>query len=314
MKNKKIVITGGLGFIGSNLAAELAEKNEVTVIDNFHTGQREIPHNLGKVRIVNGDVTNRSLLKKAFGGNDVVFHLAAISSIMESSSDYVRANEVNINGTLNVLEEAKDGNLKVVFASSSAVYGDTKVVPVSESTEPNPISIYGVAKLAGEHCCRIFHKSHGLPTVVLRFFNVYGPRQSPSSPYAALIPKFIHCAMDNKPLQIFGDGLQTRDFVFVKDVVSAMIKVAESDRCGGEIFNIGSGKEITVNAVADKIAKILGKKLTVHRSAARAGEIKYSCADISRAKAMFGYEPKYSLDDGLSETIEYFSELGKKHK
>ncbi|MCD6207707.1 MAG: NAD-dependent epimerase/dehydratase family protein, partial [Methanosarcinales archaeon] len=237
-----------------------------------------------------------------------VFHQAAIPSVPRSIKDPAKTNEVNISGTLNVLIAAADNNVtKVVYASSSSVYGDTPVLPKEESMVPNPLSPYAVSKLAGEYYCKVFTEIHGLKTTSLRYFNVYGPRQDPSSEYAAVIPKFITKALNRESPIIYGDGEQTRDFTFVRDVVSANILAAKSSETG--IFNIGGGKRISINELAETIIKASGTGtdpgLTYMEP--RDGDVKHSLADIHRAESIIGYKPSYTLDDGLKETIRWFS-------
>jgi len=308
MKNKRVVITGGAGFIGSNLAEELAKDNEVVILDDLSTGQRENIKNLIKktnVQSIQGSITDLTLLQKTFKEADFVFHQAAVASVSKSVADPVAANEVNANGTLNVLVAARDNHVKkVVYASSCAVYGDNPVLPKREDMLPEPLSPYAVTKMAGEYYCQVFRQVYGLQAVCLRYFNVYGPRQDPHSDYAAVIPRFITRALQNEPLTIFGDGEQTRDFVFIKDVVRANILATEGEAQG--VYNIGTGEAISINRLAQVIAAITGKKLQILYQQPRSGDILHSLADISKARGM-DYQPKYSLEDGLGETIRWFS-------
>ena len=308
MKNKRVVITGGAGFIGSNLAEELAKDNEVVILDDLSTGQRENIKNLIKktnVQSIQGSITDLTLLQKTFKEADFVFHQAAVASVSKSVADPVAANEVNANGTLNVLVAARDNHVKkVVYASSCAVYGDNPVLPKREDMLPEPLSPYAVTKMAGEYYCQVFRQVYGLQAVCLRYFNVYGPRQDPHSDYAAVIPRFITRALQNEPLTIFGDGEQTRDFVFIKDVVRANILAAEGKPEG--VYNVGTGEAISINRLAQVIAAITGKKLNILYQQLRSGDILHSLADISKARGM-DYQPKYSLEDGLGETIRWFS-------
>jgi len=308
MKGKRVIITGGAGFVGSNLARELAVNNQVTIIDNLYTGKRENIADLeerGDVEFIKGSINDVSLLEGAFRGVDYVFHQAAIPSVPRSVKDPLASNNANITGTLNVLIAARDNSIKkVVYASSSSVYGDTPVLPKREDMKPNPLSPYAITKLAAEDYCRVFHKVYGLPTIALRYFNVYGPRQDPSSQYAAVIPKFITMVLgDNHPI-IFGDGRQSRDFTFVKDVVQANILAAENNATG--VINIGAGKRNTIYRLVQIINKIIGKNLMPIYEEPQPGEIKHSLADISKAKDI-GYEPQYDLERGLRETIRWFS-------
>ena len=308
MKNKRIVITGGAGFIGSNLAEALSADNEVSIIDDLSSGRMEnIEHLLKKsdVTFIQGSVTDLSLLQSAFKKTNFVFHQAAMASVARSVEDPLLCDEVNIKGTLNVLVAARDNHVrKIVFASSCALYGDNPVLPKREDMLPEPRSPYAVTKLAGEHYCQVVSHVFGLPSVCLRYFNVYGPRQDPHSDYAAVIPRFITKALQNQPLTIFGDGDQTRDFVFIKEVVRANILAAEGQAEG--IYNIGSGESISVNMLAAAISDILGRKLDIVHQTPRSGEVRHSQADISKASAI-SYRPQYSLQAGLKETVRWFS-------
>ncbi len=304
MRDKKVAITGGAGFIGSNLVEELATSNDVTIIDDLSTGRKEnIADLIGKdnVRFIQGSILDLRLLQESFRGLDYVFHQAALSSVPRSVEDPLSTNKVNIAGTLNVLLAARDNNVKkVIYASSSSVYGDTPTLPKTEDMISRPQSPYALTKLVGEYYCHIFHKIYDLPAICLRYFNVYGPRQDSDSPYAAVIPIFITRLLQDKPPIIYGDGEQTRDFTFVKDVIQANILAAESGASG--VFNIGIGENSTLNDLAKTITRIMGKDLQSEYQPPRPGDIKHSLADISRAKAI-GYEPQYSLDSGLRETI-----------
>ena len=307
----KVVITGGCGFIGSNLAHELVDENEVIVIDDLSTGRSENNEDLlnnENYRFVKGSITNLDLLKQTFDGADYVFHQAAIPSVPRSIKDPAKTNEVNISGTLNVLIAAEHNNVKkVVYASSSSVYGDTPAMPKEEGMIPNPLSPYAVSKLTGEYYCKVWSDIYGLKTASLRYFNVYGPKQDPSSEYAAVVPKFITRVLNGEPPIIYGDGEQTRDFTFVKDVVSANILAAKSSETG--IFNIGGGQRISINELAGAILKASGTGtdpgLTYREP--RDGDVKHSLADVRRAESIIGYNPAYTLDDGLKETIRWFS-------
>ena len=303
---EKVIVTGGAGFIGSHLAEELARRGyQVTILDDLSTGKMENIKELlrkSSVQFVQDSITNFSLLKELFQGAIYVFHQAALPSVPRSVKDPLATSEVNITGTLNVLLAAKDNKVrKVVYASSSSAYGDTPTLPKREDTVTHPQSPYAVSKLAGEHYCRVFQEVYGLATACLRYFNVYGPKQSPDSQYAAVIPKFIRWASEGSPLIIFDDGEQTRDFTFIADAVEANILAAESNASG--VFNIGRGKSVTINELAQLVIKLTGNNVEpVHRES-REGDIRHSLADISKAKT-FGYEPRYNLEEGLEETRE----------
>jgi len=300
----KIIITGGAGFIGSNLAEELAKKHEVVIIDDMSTGRVENVEDLDP-ELVRGSITDPDMLRENFRGVDCVFHQAALPSVQRSIEDPVLANEVNICGTLNVLVAARDaGVAKVIYASSSAVYGDTPELPKREDMKPDPKSPYAVAKLAGEYYCRVFNEIYGLKTVALRYFNVYGPRQDPSSDYAAVIPNFVNRVMAGKEPIIYGDGEQTRDFTFVRDVVQANVLAMESDATG--VFNVATGTRISINDLAGMVMEIIGNRVDCVHEMARAGDVRDSLGDISRAHEGFGYVPRYGMEDGLKETIGWF--------
>ena len=304
----KILVTGGAGFIGSNLADELAKKHEVVIVDDLSTGRAANVEDLD-VELVQGSITDMALLKENFRGVDYVFHQAALPSVQRSVDDPVLANEVNVSGTLNVLVAARDADVKkVIYASSSSVYGDTPTLPKREDMKPDPRSPYAVAKLTGEYYCRVFNEIYGLKTVALRYFNVYGPRQDPSSDYAAVIPKFVNRIMAGKGPIIYGNGEQTRDFTFVRDVVQANVRAMESDAAG--VFNVAAGQRISVNDLAGMIMEIIGKRVDCVHEETRAGDVRDSLGDISRAHAGFGYAPRYGMDDGLSETIGWFGARG----
>jgi UDP-glucose 4-epimerase len=302
----KVVVTGGAGFIGSNLAEELLKKHEVTVIDNLSTGRIEnLDQIIDKINFIEGSITDLDLLKAAFSGSDTVFHQAAIPSVQRSVDNPIASNEANVEGTLKVLVAARDCNVrKVVYASSSSAYGDTPTLPKKEDMKPNPKSPYAISKLAVEYYCRVFSEVYGLRTACLRYFNVYGPRQNPESQYAAVIPRFITRALANEPLVIYGDGEQTRDFTFVKDVMKANILAMDSPAEG--VFNIACGKRMSLNELASKIMEITGIKLDPIHDEPRQGDVKDSLADISDARRELGYEPDFDLASGLEETIEWF--------
>jgi UDP-glucose 4-epimerase len=309
MKNKKIIVTGGAGFIGSNLTRYLAnEDNHVVVIDNLSTGYLENIQDLiesKKIEFVNASITNYALLQDTFKGIDYVFHEAALPSVPRSIIEPLLTNEVNINGTLNVLVAAKaTGVKKVIYASSSSIYGDTPTLPKTEKMPPHPQSPYAVSKLTGEYYCSVFTEVFHLPTVALRYFNVYGPRQDPLSEYAAVIPRFIMNVLNDKPPIIYGDGTQTRDFTFIDDVIHANVLAAESDASG--VFNTAGGKRITIDELATTVMALCKKNLELRYEKMRPGDIKHSLADISQAKEKFRYTPRFDINDGLKETIPWF--------
>ena len=306
---KKAIVTGGAGFIGSHLAEVLAERRyHVTVLDDLSTGSKENLTgllNLSNADFVLGSITDLALLQKLCQGVDCVFHQAAIPSVPRSIKEPLLANEVNITGTLNVLIAARDSGVKkVIYASSSSVYGETPSLPKQEAMTPTPQSPYAVTKLAGEYYCRVFSQVYGLATVCLRYFNIYGPRQNPESEYAAVVPRFIQSALRGEPPVIFGHGEQTRDFTFVKDAVMANILAVEGSAAG--IFNVGAGESVSVNRLSEIIIGLTGNSVKpIHREP-RPGDVLHSLADISEISA-FGYQPEYSLEKGLKETIGSFT-------
>jgi len=303
---KRVVVTGGAGFIGSHLSEELVNRGyQVDIIDNLFTGRMENINSLllkADATLIKGNILDAPFIRRALHEADLVFHQAAVTSVPYSIRDPEKTNHTNISGTLNVLLAAREqGVKKVIYASSSSVYGDTSVLPKVEDMIPNPQSPYALTKLTGEYYCQVFQQVYGVPTVCLRYFNVYGPRQNPNSEYAAVIPKFITSINNGKAPTIYGDGEQSRDFTYVKDVVEANILAAESDATG--VFNIGSGESTTINQLATLCSKLLGKDdiNPIHESP-RLGDVKDSLANITKAKA-FCYNPKYSLEEGLRETI-----------
>jgi len=305
MRDRRVVITGGLGFIGSHLAERLAGDNEVTIVDDLSTGRIEnVGHLASKgIQVVRASVTSPEIWR-AFEGRDYVFHLAALPSVPRSIADPARSHEVNVNGTLNVLIAARDcGIKKVAFASSSSVYGDTPVLPKVEDMPLCPTSPYGVTKAVGEMYCKVFQEVYGLKAVSLRYFNVFGPRQDPNSEYAAVVPKFIAAMMQGRQPVVYGDGEQSRDFTFVRHAADATIKACESGASGA--FNVACGRSITINGLVRAINEALGKEIRPLYVEPRRGDIRHSLADISRA-GCFHYEPSGDFREELTETIRSF--------
>jgi UDP-glucose 4-epimerase len=299
----RYLVTGGAGFIGSHLVDHLVERGfGVRVVDNFFSGS---PGNIldhlkaGKVELIEGDIRNEKLVKKCLEGVNIVAHLAAVTSVPFSIENPTLTFDVNVNGTLTLLRSCVDvGVNKFVFASSCAIYGDPKKLPITEKASPNPISPYAESKLEGEAHCMEFCLMDVLKAVALRFFNVYGPRQNINE-YSGVITKFIDFSRRGLPLVVYGDGSQTRDFVSVYDVVKAILAAAENDSVGGEVFNIGSGKAVTINDLAQTVADLSGRNPEIRHEPERIGDIKGSRADISKAKRLLGYSPTVSLKDGL---------------
>jgi len=302
----KVLVTGGAGFIGSNLVRALLERgDEVRVLDNFSTGSRANLAGLD-IEVVEGELRSYERVHNAVRGTEVVFHLGALGSVPRSVQDPLTSNAVNVEGTLNVLLAARDeGVRRVLFSSSSSIYGSTGDLPRTEAMAPDPISPYGVAKLAAERYCVSFSRVYeSFETVVLRYFNVFGPRQSPHSQYAAVIPLFSTAIANGEPITIFGDGEQSRDFTYVANVVAATLRAADVAEANGRIFNIAAGSPATVNAVADAIGRILGKPVEKRYQPPRAGDIRDSFADVSAARDVLGYETSVPLEQGLELTVE----------
>ena len=302
----KYIVTGGAGFIGSYIVEELArQQHELVIFDNLFSGKMDnIKPFLKKknVTFVKGSITDLSVLKKIFEGADGIFHEGAIASVPRSIANPFATNEVNVNGTLNILIAARDCEVrKVVFASSSSVYGNTPALPKHEDMIPNPLSPYAVSKLTGEYYLKVFSEVYGLKTLSLRYFNVFGPRQDPKSEYAAVIPRFITKILRHESPTIYGDGGQTRDFTYVKDVVQANIRAMESDAQG--VFNVAYCKRIDLNELASMIMEITGITVPLVYEPSRTGDVRDSLADIRRAQKAFGYSPEYTVKKGLEETI-----------
>lgn len=309
LQGKSVLVTGGAGFIGSHLTRALvAEGARVRVLDNFSTGSRaNLAEVERKIDVHEGDIRNAIACRNACQGVEVVFHLAAYISVPGSVKDPVHADAVNIGGTLNLLLAAQGAGVRrFVFSSSAAVYGDTAVIPTHEGMLPRPLSPYGVEKLYGEQMCRLFHHLHGLQAVALRYFNVYGPGQNPTSEYAAVIPKFITALLTGKTPIIFGDGLQTRDFLYVEDVVRANLLAAQADGVGGEVFNIARGQAVSLRELYDVLCRTTGRTYPPQFGPERPGDIRHSCADVTQARERLGFVPMYDLAAGLQKTVRYY--------
>lgn len=302
------LVTGGAGFIGSHLVhALVARRKQVRVLDSLATGRLKNLEGVNdSIEFLSGDIRELDTCRKAMRGVRFVLHQAALSSVPRSLADPLGTSAVNVQGTLNLLMAAREEGIKrFVFASSSSVYGDLPTLPKTETMTPDPQSPYAVSKLAGEQLCRVFARTEGLPTISLRYFNVYGPRQDQDSPYAAVIPRFImHCLKDTTAT-IFGDGAQSRDFTFVTDCVAANLLACESESCQGEVCNVGSGVRVTIAALHALIRRIVGAGLPPQYDEPRVGDVKHSLAGISRAKSLLGYEPGVNLETGLAQTVEW---------
>jgi UDP-glucose 4-epimerase len=307
------LVTGGGGFIGSHIVRRLVEMGErVRVIDNFTAGKMENLQDLESVEIIHGDILDAPALEKAMNGVQFVLHQAALRSVPLSVEKPALVNRVNVEGTINVLVAARDARVRrVVFASSSSVYGNTKIFPNRESLTPSPISPYAASKLAGEHYCRVFSLLYGLETISLRYFNVFGPRQDPNSQYAAVIPRFITNALQQRPLEIHGDGLQSRDFSYIDNVVDANLLAAHSEGGIGEAFNVAQGQCYSLLDFVDLLQRMTRKELAVEHVAARPGDVRQTLADVSRSRDLLGYRPGVSFEEGILRTVRYFMEQAK---
>jgi UDP-glucose 4-epimerase len=307
---QRVLVTGGGGFIGHHLTRRLLDDGfEVRVLDNFATGRRERLHDLD-VTLVEGDVRSYERAHTAVRGVEVVFHLAALPSVPRSVADPLTTNSVNIDGTLNVLLASRDeGVQRVVFASSSSVYGANPALPKSENDQPLPLSPYGVSKLAAEQYCRAFRGVYGLETVALRLFNVFGPGQDPLSQYAAVVPRFIAALKEGQPPIVYGDGLQTRDFTYVSDVVDAFVLATDSPNVDGSFFNICAGIETSILELAHMVSDLLGSSVEPRFEPPRQGEVRRSAGDRTEAERQIGWVPRWTLRDALIELIEEPSAL-----
>lgn len=303
----KALITGGAGFIGSHIASRLiADGHEVRVLDNFSTGSRSnlAPHE-GDFDLIEGDMQSYERAHNAVQGCEVVFHQAALPSVPRSIQDPLTSNAANVVGTLNILLASRDSGVRrVVFASSSSIYGADRTLPKQEDRAPLPISPYAVAKLASEGYCRSFSEVYGLETVALRYFNVFGPRQDPLSQYAAVIPRFITALLEGQAPVVFGDGEQSRDFTYIDNVIDANLRAADAEGVSGQTFNVACGERISLNRLLDEIRAIVGSELEASYLDARQGDVKHSLADISRARDQLGYEPLVDFNEGLLRTVE----------
>lgn len=321
------LVTGGAGFIGSNIAEELLKRGEkVRILDNFSTGKRQNLEELknmtdrkqetgdrkksrktGQLEIIEGDIRSYHIVREAVEGVEFILHQAALPSVPRSVNDPITSNEVNVVGTLNILNAAKETKVKrIVYASSSSVYGDLEILPKTEDMLPKPLSPYAVSKLAAEKYCQVFTKLYGLETICFRYFNVFGPKQDPTSQYSAVIPKFINIMKKGESPTIYGDGEQSRDFTYVQNVVEANLQACENRMAefSGEVFNIAYGKRVTLNDLVVKINKTLTKEIKPKYANSRPGDVKHSLANVGKARQFIEYEPKVNFDEGLRKTID----------
>ncbi|HEX5735807.1 MAG TPA: SDR family oxidoreductase [Blastocatellia bacterium] len=309
MEKRLYLVTGGAGFIGSHIAERLLrDGHNVRVLDNFVAGKEENLKQIGgEVDLVRGDIRDRQVLADAMKGVYVVFHEAALGSVPRSVADPVTTHDVNITGTLNVLLAARDAGVRrVVYASSSSVYGETKELPKVEEIKPQPLSPYALSKLAGEHYIRIFNHVYGFEAVSLRYFNIFGPRQDPESQYAAVIPRFVTALQTGNQPIIYGDGGQSRDFTYVENVVEANLLASEAQNVAGGVFNIACGGRFTLLELLSKLKQIIGSDIDPIHEPARAGDVRDSQAGIEAAAEALGYRVKVDFDEGLRRTVEWF--------
>ena len=306
---RKVLVTGGAGFIGSNLVHALLERGDsVRVLDNFATGNRANLAGLeDDVEVIEGELRSYERVHNAVRGVELVFHQGALPSVPRSVQDPLTTSAVTIEGTLNVLLAARDEDVRrVVFASSSSVYGNTGTLPRNEAQQPDPISPYAVAKLAAERYCVSFQRVYGLETVALRYFNVFGPRQNPHSEYAAVVPRFFTAIQDGHAVTIHGDGTQSRDFTYVTNVVEANVLAADAPGAPGTVLNVATGRQASVNELADAIGATLGKPVEKEYLPARTGDVRDSWADVEAARRILGFEPRIGLEEGLRLVADEF--------
>jgi UDP-glucose 4-epimerase len=303
------LVTGGGGFIGSNIVEELlALGHNVRVLDNFSTGKREnLQPFVNDIELIEGDIRSYHVTDRAVRGTEIILHQAALPSVPRSINDPITSNEVNVVGTLNILEAARtNGVRRIVYASSSSVYGDNPVLPKVETMTPKPLSPYAVSKLAAENYCRVFAELYGIETVALRYFNVFGPRQDPNSQYSAVIPRFITAMMSGKAPTVYGDGSQSRDFTHVSNVVQANILASQEADAVGKALNCATHGQVTLNDLVARLNTILGTDISPRYSDARSGDIKHSYADITALRSATGYEPITDFATGLRQTVQYY--------
>ena len=307
----KYLVTGGAGFIGSNIVGELLKRNEtVRVLDNFSTGKREnLSHYMDTIELIEGDIRSYHIVAEAVEGMDFILHQAALPSVPRSIKDPITSNEVNVGGTLNILETARDAKVKrIVYASSSSIYGDSVELPKREDMIPNPLSPYTVSKLAAENYCRVFSRIYNLESVCLRYFNVFGPRQDPNSQYSAVIPKFIQTMLNDKAPVIFGDGTQTRDFTYVANVVEANLLAATADCDSGIVLNCACNERTELNRLVFELNALLGKDIEPVYVESRPGDVMHSFASVEKAKNTIKYVPGVNFKDGLKRTVEWYAD------
>jgi UDP-glucose 4-epimerase len=304
-----VLVTGGAGFIGSHIAATLAGRGaRVRIVDDLSTGHLENVEEIGgDVEFVRASLTDDAALRRALAGVELVFHEAAIPSVPRSVEDPRATHEACVNATFKLLVAAKETSVRrVVYAASSSAYGDQPTLPKVETMSPEPLSPYAVAKLVGEYYCQVFTRAYGLETVALRYFNVFGPRQDPSSQYSGVISRFISALMRGERPVIFGDGEQSRDFTYVANAVEANLRAAESARAVGHVINVANGQRITLNELLEVLKRLTGREAEAEYRPPRVGDVRHSLADITRARDLLDYEPQVGLEDGLRHTIDWW--------
>jgi len=301
------VVTGGAGFIGSHLAEELVRRGErVRVVDSLITGKRQNLAHLREVEFMEGDLANLEVAQRAVAGVDFVLHQAAIPSVPRSVQDPITSNRANIDASLNVLVAARDAGVRrVVYAGSSSAYGNTPTLPKIETMPTAPLSPYALQKLVAEQYCQMFTQLYGLETVTIRYFNVFGPRQDPSSPYSGVISLFINALCDGRQPTIYGDGEQTRDFTYVANVVDGVLRACHAPGASGEVINVATGGRISLNQLFRTVRDLVGAKIEPMYRDPRAGDVRDSQADISKARRLLGYEPVVTFEEGLEKTVEW---------
>ena len=311
----RYLVTGGAGFIGSNTVDELVRRgHSVVVLDDLSSGKEDNLAELrNKITLIKGSITDIEVVRKAMHEAEYVLHLAARTSVPRSVKDPIETNRINIDGTLNVLVAAKELKVKrVVFAASSSAYGETPTLPKVETMQPQPISPYGVTKFVGELYGQTFGRCYGLENVSLRYFNIFGPRQDPSSPYSGVLAKFCTAFLEDTQPNVFGDGEQTRDFTFVENAVQANLLACEAPNVSGKVFNVGVGGRVSLNDVLRELGRITGKTLEAKYDPPRDGDIRDSQADISQAREFLGYAPRVTFEEGLARTFEWYRETQTK--
>jgi nucleoside-diphosphate-sugar epimerase len=310
-EGKLYLVTGAAGFIGSHIAEALVKRGDrVRALDNLITGRRENLATIAdRIEFIEGDIRDYDTILRATSGASVIFHQAAVPSVPRSVSDPLLNHDINVNGTFNVLMAAREAGVRrVVYAASSSAYGETEILPKNEDMAPSPLSPYAASKLFGEYYCQVFARVYSLETVSLRYFNVFGPRQDPSSPYSGVISKFVTALLKGETPVIYGDGEQSRDFTYIANVVDANLRAAESNSAIGQVLNLGIGERVTLNQLLAELQKIIGGRQRPRYEEMRAGDVRHSLADITRAKELIGYSPLVGLTEGLKQTVAWYRE------